>query len=370
MRYTKLKASALLLCVFLCYLNSFRLARVEVSSSFFLKEQTLVQSEDVLLHNFLLSLPRQNILIVEPYHGLGNRLRAYASAAALARKSGRLLVVAWISDAHVNASMSSLFNTKELHVVSSPVFHLLRSVWPNVILYDYNSEGHKDEVLRDSAKAPIYVRSAYILQSETKVSESEISEELRKLTPSSQVFRVAKSLKKKINTTRPNLVGVHIRMNTDIRTDVPGIEAIPPQHPASAAHMGPVEYERSRCHYKYFVPHLERVLEENSDAIFVVASDSLAAVSALQTHFGSKVVSSGILKTVCKADGMRRVACLQASLAEFIILGTATSLLFLSEWSSASELILRLSGHDIPFQYGCAARKTWLSLGLFDGIPW
>ena len=36
---------------------------------------------------FLRRLPR-NVLFVEPFHGLGNRLRAYACAAALAKFSG------------------------------------------------------------------------------------------------------------------------------------------------------------------------------------------------------------------------------------------------------------------------------------------
>ena len=50
-------------------------------------------------HHTLGTLP-PNVLFVEPYHGLGNRLRAYASAAALAKMSGRALVVVWIPDVH------------------------------------------------------------------------------------------------------------------------------------------------------------------------------------------------------------------------------------------------------------------------------
>ena len=43
-------------------------------------------------------------------HGLGNRLRAYASAAALAKKSGRHLIIVWIPDMHVDSHFCDLFD--------------------------------------------------------------------------------------------------------------------------------------------------------------------------------------------------------------------------------------------------------------------
>ena len=112
----------------------------------------------------LLDIPR-DVIIIEPFHGLGNRLRSFASAAALAKKTSRQLVVVWLRDPHVNTSMSALIDTTNLTVFEYPIRDLLARRWGDIKVYDYNSLGRKDEVLEDNSRTPIYVRSAYILQS-------------------------------------------------------------------------------------------------------------------------------------------------------------------------------------------------------------
>ena len=64
----------------------------------------------------LLKSAGSRILFIEPYHGLGNRLRAYACAAALAKKTGRKIAVVWIPDVHVTAKMSDLFEVSLIPV--------------------------------------------------------------------------------------------------------------------------------------------------------------------------------------------------------------------------------------------------------------
>ena len=80
-------------------------------------------------------------------------------------------------------------------------------------MYDYNSKRRKDEIIRDSLSLPIYVRSAYVLQSETPVSEADISEELLLLTPSHEVVEQVHILEAKIAKLQTDLIGVHVRMN-------------------------------------------------------------------------------------------------------------------------------------------------------------
>ena len=138
---------------------------------------------------FLGTLP-PNVLFVEPYHGLGNRLRAYASAAALAKMSGRALAVVWIPDVHQWARFSDLFQVpKEVVVFDHAVLPALKTVRGRILYYDYNKKGGKDEVLRDRSRAAIYVRSAYVLQSDTKVTEQDIIVELQSLKPAYVVRR-------------------------------------------------------------------------------------------------------------------------------------------------------------------------------------
>ena len=324
-----------------------------------------VESDSKAL-DFLRRLPR-NVLFVEPFHGLGNRLRAYACAAALAKLSFRHLVVVWIQDPHVNASMSSLFDTNNLTVIDFPVSHLLSQVWVDVKMYDYNTKRRKDEIVQDKSLVPIYIRSAYVLQSQTRVGEVEISNELNALVPSAEVQKRTNRLYSRL-VTKENLVGVHIRMETDIRRDVPGIEQFPSANPAGTTHMGPVERERSRCHYEAFVPHLEKILQENPSANFFVASDSSLAVYTLRQRYPGKVISSDINELEqCEGESRRGTSCLQSCLAEFIVLSKKTSKLILSEWSSASELIVRLSRDKIPHKLGCFAKRTVNLSGVWKG---
>lgn len=304
-----------------------------------------------------------NLLVVEPFHGLGNRLRAYASAAALAKKSGRKLVVVWIPDVHVNARLSQLFDTSSILVLEFPVLAALRHVRPDFLYYDYNAQGGKDKVILDKSRKPVYVRSAYILQAETKVSEADMNNALRELKPVSQIMARVSEEQNRLQH-RGVFVGVHIRMLSDLDIDVPGISKLPAAHAAGAHSMGPVKLNRDRCHYKEFIPHLEQAVHNNRNVSFLVASDMPEAINALRKIFGEKVVS--FEHENCSGSSRRDSLCLQSTLAEFFLLSRVSSALILSDWSSASELILRLSYPRPPHKHGCSPKaKNYGFLNIF-----
>jgi len=257
--------------------------------------------------------------------------------------------------------MSDLFYTDNITVVDYPVRDALLKTWSDAKIYDYNIRGKKDEVVQDQKFVPIYVRSAYVLQSTTHVTELDIAAELNKLEPvrrvKDQIIRIKSFIGEK-----ENLVGVHIRMNSDIQKDVPGIQLISPEDPASSSNMGPVNQERSRCHYNSFLPRLRRAIDENPMVKFFVASDDSAAISALRTEFHGRVTFNDRPEfDLCEGSARRESVCLQICLAEFFILARETSSLILSEWSSASELILRLGNHETPHITGCIkeVRRSW-----------
>lgn len=224
-------------------------------------------------------------------------------------------------------------------------------------MYDYNSKRRKDEIIRDSLSLPIYVRSAYVLQSETPVSEADISEELLLLTPSHEVVEQVHILEAKIAKLQTDLIGVHVRMNTDIEKDVPGIQNVEKHSPAGITQMGPVVAERSRCHYTSFIPHLDEFHKSNPGASFFVASDSACAILSLISRYPGKVISTDLHKlAICEGSTSRGKTCLQISLSEFLVLGRSASYMILSEWSSASELILRLGAYQVPHKIGCTPK--------------
>ena len=59
-------------------------------------------------------------------------------------------------------------------------------------------------------------------------------------------------------------------------------------------------------------------------------------------------------------------ACLQIFLAEFLVLSRETSMMILSDWSSASELLVRLSQEKIPHISGCSAEPPLSFISLLS----
>lgn len=314
-------------------------------------------------HNIVDTPKVKGTLFVEPFHGLGNRLRAYASAAALAKKSGRSLVVVWVPDVHIGANFTDLFQVPSgVTVVHFPILFYLMQNHDNLLVYDYNSKGGKDKILRDRSCSAIYVRSAYVLQSETKVVEADIVEELKALMPVPSVTRRATKGSAHLAGLK-NIIGVHIRMQTDIEMDVPGISKLPAYHAAGISSMGPVESYRSRCHYSEFIPRFEEALVANRESVFLVATDSDEAVDALRTKYGRRVLTFQGEPTNCSGILARGRSCVQEALAQFLALSNLSTSLMLSDWSSASELIRRL-GSPTPYITGCAKEENHRCLPL------
>ena len=73
---------------------------------------------------------------------------------------------------HVTAKMSDLFAVSSIPVFDEPISHHLMQSRTNMLAYEYNAPHRKEErlnLLRGVGPRPIYVKSAYVLQSQTKV---------------------------------------------------------------------------------------------------------------------------------------------------------------------------------------------------------
>ena len=149
------------------------------------------------------------------------------------------------------------------------------------------------------------------------------------------------------------IIGVHVRMISNLKIDVPGIEALPDNHDAGTKAMGPVKTKRRRCHYSSFFDILDKQFMQNNKAQVLVSSDSEEATTALRLRYGSRVETFTHIDNRCDGAARRSVECLRSMMAAFIVLSRVSSLLVLSDWSSASELIRRLASHAVPHLNGC-----------------
>ena len=246
------------------------------------------------------------------------------------KKSGRKIAVVWIPDVHVTAKMSDLFEVSLIPVFDEPILHHLMQLRPDTLVYDYNAPHRKDELLRDVGKHLIYVKSAYILQSQTKVSESDISAEIQSLRPVESVMADVYS-QGMFMPSEGQIIGVHVRMISNLKIDVPGIEALPDNHDAGTKAMGPVTTKRRRCHYSSFFNILDEEFVRNNKAQVLVSSDSEEATTALRLRYGSRVETVTHIDNHCGGAARRSVECLRSTLATFIVLSRVSSSLVLSD---------------------------------------
>ena len=305
----------------------------------------------------LLAQKHAKIFAVELFHGTSNRLRAYASAAALARKMERSLVVVWNADVHAQYLFSDLFTNVQGILVEDgrDVLQKLRSSKSGVDIYDYMKPLEKGATVYNTEKH-IYVRSAYVINGASEIKEALINHELQKLRP---VKFIQDLVDEKVNWlgTKP-FIGAHIRMLSNLHEDIPGIMELLNSDPSGLDVMNPAVKYREKCHVEYFIPHLYNALQNDTSAVIYVASDSYDSIIRLVEEFGEHKVfySVEVQNAKCTSSDSkerRRVLCTRLAIVDFVLLSRAKFLLT-SDWSSASEYIVRLGSPS--HQSGCLVK--------------
>ncbi len=264
---------------------------------------------------------RPKFLAIEPMHGLGNRLRAVASARALARATRRVLIVVWTRDAHCRARWTDLFSPMRDMFVTGvgaawPPFTRTEPAWTHWSIVDYMDEKQKDTPI-DTTADHILVRSAYVLRA--KVSWADTNAELRSLSPSAAVAKHVAAAEFEAGAVR-EAVGVHVRAR-DVEGEINGAH-----YTANATKL--LQYWRRKSAPSVFIPEMK------ADVKYVVGTDSEEARDAM-SRVQNAVVLSG-------CDG-RGAKCVQRALAEMLVLARTKELLA-SPWSSYSEVVARLGG--------------------------
>lgn len=281
---------------------------------------------------------RPRLLVIEPMHGLGNRLRALASARALARSTGRILIVVWARDAHCLATWDALLASDELHdvyVTSVPTRWPLSArddaAWERWDVIDYMDDSQKDSSLRArSSPNHILVRSAYALHADpvSDATWAATNDELRALPPSAAVAGLVRAAEAAAGTSGVrSAVGVHVRARA-VKGEVAG---------ASYGTNGTLllNYWRAKAAPEAFVAEM-RCGSENANAVsYVVAADSEPARQMLRNACPSA--------TVLRGCDDRTEQCVLQAYAELLLLARTKQLLA-SPWSSFSEVASRIGG--------------------------
>lgn len=330
-------------------------------------------------------LPRTIFLHVQ--NGLGNRLRALGSGLEFAFLTGRVPVVVWPRDAHLNASMADLFDEvvlRRLVVIDNDL------PWPMGLLVPAHENRHEDAsfvyynrmekdtgrlkpppLIRDAPGKHIYLKTAYVIDKSPHAPDRVANFLLQSLQPAPAVRRMVADLRKMVGPL-DRRIGVHMRTRP-VESD--GV-ALDPACEYSARGVAVANYWRAKSGPAQFVPAMlaqraslyptlaqRRVREaearswllpwpaflapraspagaRDGKAGFFVSADSGAVVDELRDMCpGCDVVS---LPQTCRERGAE---CVVGAFADVIALSRCGALL-LSGWSSFSEAAWRMRAID------------------------
>mmetsp|Transcript_13793 Transcript_13793/g.29888 ORF Transcript_13793/g.29888 Transcript_13793/m.29888 type:complete len:436 (-) Transcript_13793:122-1429(-) len=303
----------------------------------------------------LMRRSEQKYVVVDVKNGLGNRLRALASAMAVAAELRRPVLLIWMADLHCNCSFRKMFDT--------PLqFALLEEEMPKQNLteaefqvYNYmrpEPGAVKDAPISPDPKRHLYFKSAFLMNHKFG-GWTYAQREIQRLTP---VIEVRERL-----VSDKGMVGLHVRNVFDAPRDA----ATNRSTVGTAAVQGAQkEYGvdgtrqllqwRKASHWTNFVPRIISLLREHGfrhpkglaqpPLRFYLAADAEDAYAGLIKRFPNRLLFT---RRQCSAErcDFRDCTGMIFSLADMFNLAR-TRLILGSGWSSYSEVAAYMGGRQ------------------------
>ena len=292
-------------------------------------------------------------VLVDAKNGLGNRLRALASAMSVAAALGRPVLLIWVSDLHCNCSYRRLF--------AQPLpFALLDEEIPRANLTDDEFQVYnymrpepgavKDAFVEADLSRHLYFKSGFIMNHPAggwKFAQRQI----QRLTPVDRIAEMLQANKK--------MVGLHVRnvfdapRDAQTNTSVTGAEAVAGARKEYGAEgTRQLMMWRRASHWTNFVPRMISLLRENSfrnphglaqsPLQFYLAADSEDAYTGLTKRFPNRIKFQPRSCASERCD-FRDCEGMIYSIVDMLNLGR-TKLILGSGWSSYSEVAAYIGG--------------------------
>ncbi len=290
-----------------------------------------------IIEKAALAAPNGNIsrprLFIDAQHGLGNRLRAIASAAAVADAADRELVIIWQPDDHCDGRLSDLF---EYDGAVEETRFLDIAEEGGCVVYNYmpNEPGsRKDAPIELDTPADIYARAAFVLKCPASTWELE-NRFLQSLTPIEPIRNLVASVR------HPNQLSAHVRMEGGKKSEHLAYEKADNW---TAADHALIDEWRSKSHFSHFLKRIDTLIAEGRAETFFLAADLPETYAEFQHHYGDR------LAVLPRSLYDRSAEQLHYALADAILL-SRSPLLLGSTWSSFSELAMRLAPQRISIE--------------------
>ena len=320
---------------FWCFLKQHRMEEITTESL-----QNFVRQEDKKVANLrhtgaqcqtVNSSSRRLKFFVDAQHGLGNRLRSIASAAAIAERCDRELVVVWQPDHHCDCELSDLFEYEGSVLNESFANSALKEGMRFYNYMEIEDHAEKDALIEVDHLHDVYARSAYVLNSPLSNWDAE-NKFLRRLTPVVEVRDLVASV------VSPRFdVSAHVRMVGGSK-----YEHLPYESVANWTEKSheQISFWRQKSHFSHFMKRIDSLINEGRAETVFLAADMQHTYEEFSERYGDRV-------TYLRRELFDRSAQqLRFSLADALLLGRAPLLLG-STWSSFSELAIRLTQREI-----------------------
>lgn len=321
------------------------------------------------------------IMVVEPMNGLANRLRTLASAAALARRHGRHLLVLWRADAHCGAPFRVLFELPQDSVIvavfdtTAAVAELIKTdfgdnsgddAWHKWTVLDAMQKTlalrqHATNLNMKDERRHLYVRSSSVLNPKPGIRWHVINAELARFRPAVSVRDRVASLKARLNRS----VCMHVR-HVPLSDDVAGVA----ENEYGAIDAAVTAFWRNMSAPSVFAAEAARLMDGDVyfHEVFVAADRSewihdvrvklagIANVWSLADTSGANIQQNG---HTCE---LRNEHCVGDALVDMLCLSHC-ALFIGSPWSSFTEVAARLRGERTRLAGIDFSRVTPASLG-------
>lgn len=296
-------------------------------------------------------------LYIKVQNGLGNRLRALASAFNIAKGSNRNLILIWEPNEHCEAMFNDLYDTQNLidliinsgitlkivndeKTINLPVLTNEFKEGDAINFYDYMIESQKNAYIDDTVANDIYIISACCLVNQHTDWEKECNF-LKKLIPNQEVNKQIMNFENKLNKKNikiDNCIGVHIRMSQPEKS----YEDI--SNYSEEAKLSITKW-RKASHWKTFFNEIKKILETNSEQKFLLCCDNEKAYQEIMEESRAIFKKKIFVKTE-KNVYDRSIKQVQNGLVDLIMLSRTLYILG-SCWSTFSEIAGRLSGKKL-----------------------
>ena len=265
--------------------------------------------------------------VIEPRYGLGNRLRAIASAYSISKYNEMKLIINWIPDIHCDCLLTDIFKEfqeENITVVNDP--DLLQK-YKNASIYNYiNVEGGKyDETISTESGNDVYTISNCILNNIS--SHIYFEEFFKKLKVSDQIQTL---LNQNIPENVSNCIGLHIRHGGGVHNQDNAADSSKNWTSEEASEMFK---NRNFSHISNFIPQIDAELAKNPDSIFYVATDCAENYKLLLNTYGSNRI-----KYTARNIYDRSTEQMYYTLVDIITLSKCKKF-YGSYWSSFSEIV-------------------------------